>query len=105
VPVHPGGREASPTRFRSGGRTATRLSRSTGPRQELPLCRLRYGDSANIWGFSLYRASHNDYQPSPLHTGMTAGSPEDALDTACGLYLNNPSAWTADPRRTNEDKH
>ncbi len=36
---------------------------------------------------------------------MTAGSSEDALDTACGLYLNNPSAWTADPRRTNEEKH
>jgi hypothetical protein len=29
-----------------------------------------------------------------LHSGMTAGSPEEALDTACGLYLNDPSAWT-----------
>jgi len=24
----------------------------------------------------------------------TAGSPEEVLDTACGLYLNDPSAWT-----------
>ena len=66
--------------------------------QELPLCRLRYGGSASIWGFSLYRASHHDYQPSTLHTGMTAGSPEDALDTACGLYLKDPSAWTGPPK-------
>jgi hypothetical protein len=22
------------------------------------------------------------------------GSPEDALDTACGLYLADPTAWT-----------
>jgi hypothetical protein len=29
---------------------------------------------------------------------MTAGSPEDALDTACGLYLNDPSAWTTPPK-------
>jgi choline dehydrogenase-like flavoprotein len=62
--------------------------------EQLPLCRLRYGGSASIWGFSIYRASRDDYQPSVLHTGMSAGSPEDALDTACGLYLNDPSAWT-----------
>ncbi len=62
--------------------------------EKLPLCRLRYGGSASIWGFAIYRASHDDYQPSVLHTGDTAGSPEDALDTACGLYLNDPSAWT-----------
>lgn len=35
---------------------------------------------------------------------MTAGSPEDALDTACGLYLSDRSAWTG-PRRTNGEKH
>jgi hypothetical protein len=59
----------------------------------LPLCRLSYGGSASIWGFSIYRASHDDYQPSTLYTGDTAGSPEDALDTACGLYLSDPTAW------------
>ena len=66
--------------------------------EQLPLCRLRYGGSASIWGFSIYRASHNDYQTSVLHTGDTAGSPEDALDTACGLYLNDPTAWTGPPK-------
>ncbi|MGI8870729.1 MAG: hypothetical protein ACR2F6_18285 [Mycobacteriales bacterium] len=59
---------------------------------QLPLCQLRYGGSASIWGFSIYRASHDDYQPSTLHTEMTAGSPEDALDCACGLYLGDPTA-------------
>jgi hypothetical protein len=29
-----------------------------------------------------------------LPSGATAGSPEDALDTACGLYLGDPTAWT-----------
>lgn len=62
--------------------------------EQVPLCRLRYGGSASIWGFAVYRASHDDYQTSALPTGDTAGSPEDALDTACGLYLNDPSAWT-----------
>lgn len=61
--------------------------------EQLPLCRLTYGGSASIWGFSIYRASHHDYQPSTLANGDTAGSPQDALDTACGLYLNDPSAW------------
>jgi choline dehydrogenase-like flavoprotein len=59
----------------------------------MPLCRLRYGGSASIWGFAIYRASHDDYQDSFLPTGATAGSPEDALDCACGLYLNDAAAW------------
>jgi hypothetical protein len=62
--------------------------------EELPLCRLRYAGSASTWGFALYRASHDDYEPSVLPTGAFAGSPEDALDCACGLYLNDPTAWT-----------
>jgi hypothetical protein len=66
--------------------------------EQLPLCRLRYSGSASIWGFAIYRASHDDYQPSALPTGATAGSPEDALDTACGLYLNDPTAWTTPPK-------
>ena len=59
----------------------------------LPLCRLRYGGSASQWGFALYRASHDDYQDSLLPNGQPAGSPEEALDCACGLYLNDPAAW------------
>jgi hypothetical protein len=57
------------------------------------LCRLRYGGVLHTWGFAIYRASHDDYQPNYLPTGMAAGSPEEALDCACGLYLNDPTAW------------
>ena len=60
----------------------------------LPLCRLRYTGYARDWGFAIYRASHHDYQDSILPSGLPVGSPEEALDTACGLYLNDPTAWT-----------
>ena len=59
-----------------------------------PLMRLRYGGSASRWGFAIYLASSHSYQDSVLHTGYTAGAPEDALDTACGLYLSDPTAWS-----------
>jgi prepilin-type processing-associated H-X9-DG protein len=62
----------------------------------LKLCRLRYGGSAHTWGFALYRASHDDYDDTLLPNGMPAGSAEEALDCACGLYLNDPSAWLPD---------
>ena len=64
---------------------------------ELPLCRLRYGGYASIWGFAVYRASHDDYQDSYLPTGQPAGTPEEALDCACGLYLGDPTAWLTPP--------
>ncbi len=60
----------------------------------LPLMRLRYGGSATRWGFAIYLASANGYQDSVLPTGQLAGTPEDALDCACGLYLGDPTAWT-----------
>lgn len=62
----------------------------------LPLCRLRYGGSASRWGFAIYRASHHDYEDSILPSGAFAGTPEEALDCACGLYLNEPTAWRRD---------
>lgn len=64
----------------------------------LHLCRLRYGGSASRWGFAIYRASHDDYEDSYLPTGQSAGSPQDALDTACGLYLGDPTAWITPPK-------
>jgi hypothetical protein len=59
----------------------------------LPLCRLRYVGYANQWGFAIYLASKNGYQDSTLPSGMPAGTAEEALDCACGLYLNDPTAW------------
>jgi hypothetical protein len=58
-----------------------------------PLMRLRYGGSAARWGFAIYLASKDGYQDSVLRTGAFAGAPEDALDTVCGLYLGDPTAW------------
>lgn len=65
----------------------------------LRLCRLRYGGSASRWGFAIYRASHDDYQDNVLPSGQFAGSPEEALDCACSLYLN--ANWSPGPPPTN----
>jgi hypothetical protein len=59
----------------------------------LPLCRLRYGGSANRWGFAIWLASREGYEDSVLPSGAFAGTPEEALDCACGLYLGQPEAW------------
>jgi hypothetical protein len=63
----------------------------------MKLCRLRYGGSAHQWGFAIYRASHDDYEDSYLPSGHAVGACEEALDTACGLYLNDPTAWLRPP--------
>jgi hypothetical protein len=52
------------------------------------LCRLRYNGSAHLWGFAIYRASHDDYEDSYLPNGSFVGTAEDALDCACFLYLS-----------------
>ncbi|MEN8651539.1 hypothetical protein ABCR94_13090 [Streptomyces sp. 21So2-11] len=53
--------------------------------------RLRHGGSASTWGFALYLASTDEYQDAILPTSGFAGTPEDALDCPCGLYLTDPS--------------
>jgi hypothetical protein len=63
----------------------------------LPLCRLRYAGSAASWGFAIYLASRDGYQDSILPSGYPVGTPEEALDCACGLYLNDPSIWLQPP--------
>jgi hypothetical protein len=55
--------------------------------------RLRHGGSASRWGFAVYLASRDGYEDSILPSGMFAGTPEEALDCACGLYLGEPAAW------------
>jgi hypothetical protein len=57
----------------------------------LPLLRLRYSGSAQHWGFGLYLASSGRYENQLLPTGFPSGTPEQALDCACGLYLDNPA--------------
>jgi hypothetical protein len=63
----------------------------------MPLCRLRYNGSAHIWSFAIYLASRDGYQDSVLPSGSPTGTAEDALDCACGLYLNDPTAWLQPP--------
>ena len=58
------------------------------------LCRLRYIGYAYTWGFAIWRASHDDYEESGLPNGSPIATPEQALDTACGLYLDDYTAWT-----------
>jgi hypothetical protein len=63
----------------------------------LPLFRLRCGASANSWGFAIHLASRDSYEDAALPSGYPVGTPEEALDCACGLYLNDPTAWTKPP--------
>jgi hypothetical protein len=58
----------------------------------IPLYRLRYGGYASIWAFAVYLGSSDKYEPSLLPSGSPIGEPHEALDSACGLYLGDPSA-------------
>ena len=56
----------------------------------LPLIRLRYLGTTDDWGFGLYLASSGKYEDQILPTGSFTGTPEQALDCACELYLTAP---------------
>jgi hypothetical protein len=56
----------------------------------VPLIRLRYLGSTDQWGFGLYLASSGKYEDQILPTGSFTGTPEQALDCACELYLTAP---------------
>ena len=49
-----------------------------------------------VVGLSMMRDSEKRAELRLMQHSATktmAGAPEDALDTACGLYLGNPTAW------------
>ena len=54
---------------------------------QIPLFRLRYGGSAHSFGFAIYSAAHDRYEDALLLTGLPAGTPQEALDTACTVHL------------------
>ena len=60
--------------------------------KSVPLFRLDYR-SPNSWAFAIYRAGKGGYERSVLPSGRFTGTPEEALDCACGLYLADPSVW------------
>ncbi|HEX5303264.1 MAG TPA: hypothetical protein VFW50_40360 [Streptosporangiaceae bacterium] len=55
--------------------------------EQLPLFRLRYDGSAHSFGFAIYSAARERYEDAVLLTGLPVGTPQEALDTACTLYL------------------
>jgi hypothetical protein len=59
-----------------------------------PLFRLRYGGSAHSFGFALYSHATERYEDAVLLTGSPTGTPQEALDTACTLYLAGPEHET-----------
>ena len=63
---------------------ATAALPGAGPQ---PLFRLRYGGSAHSFGFALYSHATERYEDAVLLTGSPVGTPQEALDTACTLYL------------------
>jgi hypothetical protein len=65
-----------------------------GEDQPRPLFRLRYGGSAHSFGFALYSHATGRYENTVLLTGSPAGTPQEALDTACTLYLADTSNET-----------
>jgi hypothetical protein len=71
----------------------TYVEATTDEVTELRLCRLRYVGSAHDWRVAIYRASHDDYAESIFPNGLPIGTCQDALDLACGLYLDDPTAW------------
>jgi hypothetical protein len=72
--------------------------------QDLQLCRLRDTGQPDEWGFALYTYSGDRYEDNILPTGVPYGTPEDAFDCACGLYLGDPPD-ESDPRRINAVLH
>ena len=63
----------------------------------LSLCRLHRIGSADNWGFACWLVSSGRHENSFLPNGSYTGTPEQALDCVCGLYLNDPTAWTDQP--------
>lgn len=78
------------------------IAGTTEADDSLPLCRLRYLGTPDEWGFAAYLASRDSYEDSLLPTGSFTGTPEEALDCVCGLYLGDITAWIDTPdSRTN----
>jgi hypothetical protein len=66
---------------------APRLLRPSPEEPRSKPCCLRYSGSAGQCQFATYRASHDE---SVFFTGLPVGTCQDALDTLCDLYLNDP---------------
>lgn len=62
----------------------------------------RVGPAEGFGRVAIYQAGSDRYADSYLPTRAPVGTPEQALDTVCGLYLGDPPpASPINPRRTN----
>ena len=53
------------------------------------LCRLGYLGSPGRWAFAFFKYSDEKYEPSFLPAGGFTGAPEEALDCAALVYLQD----------------
>lgn len=66
----------------------------TGDGDVWQLCRLQWHGHSDHWKFAIYLASHDGYEPNILPSGRPTGTPEEAIDCAALLYLND---WIDQP--------
>jgi hypothetical protein len=69
--------------------------------EQIPLFRLRYGGSAQSFGFATNSPARDRYEDAVLLTGLPTGSPQEALDTACTVHLNRTRPRTRTLTPTN----
>lgn len=57
--------------------------------EQIKLGRIQYLGDPDNWAFAIWQTSTDTYTDAILLTGQPTGHPNDALDTACTLYLAN----------------
>jgi hypothetical protein len=70
-----------------------------------PLFRLEWKGRPDTWGFAVWLASKDGYEKSVLPSGAFVGTPEEAMNCACGLYLGDASAWSELPVQRSAPRH
>ena len=63
----------------------------------IKLCRIQYLGDDTEWAFAIWQASSDSYTDAVLLDGHRTGHPNQALDTACTLYLASPGDQPAEP--------
>lgn len=58
---------------------------------QIKLCRIQYLGDDHEWAFAIWQASTESYASAVLLDGTPTAHPSQALDTACTLYLAEPS--------------
>src|SRR5260221_10912788 len=63
----------------------------------IKLCRIQYLGDDSEWAFAIWQASSDSYASAVLPNGQPTGHPNQALDTACALYLASAGDQPAEP--------